>query len=365
MPPVESAGAGCDVVRLAAVVPLSGSLGLCGPSALACARLGVDEVNLRGGILGREVEIVVVDGGRRPGEVADEVAAGVEHGRVEAVVGMHTSDVRVAVSRRLGGTVPYVYTPPYEGGERTPGVILIGETPDQQLQPVIERLVSTRHAQRWFLVGNDYVWPRRTHASAASFLKRCGGQVVGERFVPMGSTNFGELVETIVRSRSQAVLLSLVGADQIAFHRQIAQHPGASGLVRLSTSLEENVLLGMGGDDSGDVYAAMGYFASLATDASLSFLGRYVAAYGDEAPPLSAHGQSAYEGVLALEAMAAQARSLRVRDLVRAGQGATFTGARGARTVSGNHVPQPVYLARAEGLDLPVVSTVRQAAGHI
>lgn len=365
MPPVESPGAGCDVVRLAAVVPLSGSLGLCGPSALACVRLGVDEVNHRGGILGREVEIVVVDGGRSPGEVAQEVAVGVARGCVEAVLGMHTSDVRVAVSRRLGGTVPYVYTPPYEGGERTPGVFLVGETPDQQLQPVIERLVTTRGAKRWFLVGNDYVWPRRTHASASSFLRQCGGQVVGERFVPMGSTDFGELVEALVRSRSQAVLLSLVGADQIAFHRQLTQHPGSSGLVRLSTSLEENVLLGMGGDDSGDVYAAMGYFASLATDASLSFLGRYVAAYGDEAPPLSAHGQSAYEGVLALEAMAAQARSLRVRDLVRAGRGASFTGARGARTVSGSHVPQPVYLARAEGLDLQVVSAVRQTTAHL
>ncbi len=356
MPPAEELARQDDVVRVAAVVPLSGSLGLCGPSALACARLAADEVNARGGLLGREVQLDVVDGGRDPEDVAREVAARLDRREVQAVVGMHTSDVRVAIGRRLRGRVPYVYTPPYEGGERTPGVFLVGETPDQQLRPVLDHLVVRRRARRWFLLGNDYVWPRLTHLGAAAYLRRCGGEVVGERFVPLGTTDFAAVVDAVVRSGADAVLLSLVGADQVALHRGLSEHAGAAGLVRLSTSLEENVLLGMGGDDSGDLYAAMGYFASLATDDSLSFLGRYVAAYGDEAPALNAHGQSTYEGVLALEALVRRARSLAVPDLAAAGPGASFTGARGHRTVAGTHVAQRVYLARAEGLDLQVVA---------
>ena len=49
-------------------------------------------------------------------------------GDVDALVGMHTSPVRQRIVRAVGGQLPFVYTPLYEGGERTPGVFAIGET---------------------------------------------------------------------------------------------------------------------------------------------------------------------------------------------------------------------------------------------
>ena len=53
--------------------------------------------------------------------------------------------------------------PVYEGGERAPGVFMVGETPPRQLKPAIHWLAEQRGARRWYLVGNDYVWPHVSH----------------------------------------------------------------------------------------------------------------------------------------------------------------------------------------------------------
>ncbi len=126
-----------DTLDVAFVVPSSGPSGIYGPSCWASGRLAVSEINDGGGILGREVRLLPVDGGRRPHEVAEEVGSLVASGAVGAVAGWHTSAVRQAVVPRLQGRVAYVYTALYEGGECTPGVFLTGETPAGQLLPAL------------------------------------------------------------------------------------------------------------------------------------------------------------------------------------------------------------------------------------
>lgn len=131
-------------IRIGLIVPVSGVLGLMGPCAINCAVLASEEVNARGGVLGRPVELVLIDGGRPAGQVAAEVAGLVRSGTVQGVAGAHASDVRVAVVAAIAGRVPFVYAPPYEGGGRAPGVYFLGETPDRQLAPGIERLAGPR-----------------------------------------------------------------------------------------------------------------------------------------------------------------------------------------------------------------------------
>src|SRR5688572_8802223 len=98
-------GAVAGSVRVALVVPVSGTLGLIGPGAVNCADLAVQEINEGGGLLGRTVELTLVDGGRSPRDVAADVAALVRTGEEHAVVGVHPSDVRVALVGAIGGTV--------------------------------------------------------------------------------------------------------------------------------------------------------------------------------------------------------------------------------------------------------------------
>jgi urea transport system substrate-binding protein len=343
-------------VRIGVVVPTCGTLGLLAPSVLNCAALAAAELNAAGGILGRPVELMLVDGGRPPEVVAAEVRRLVRAKALTAVVGTHASDVRVALASVLGGTVPYVYTPPYEGGERTPGTFLLGETPQRQLRPALDRLLAGR-ARRWLLLGNDYVWPRRVHAAARPHLARAGAVVVGERYVPRGGADADALVELVAAARVDAVLLSLVGSDLVLFNRAFARSAMAGRVTRVCAALEENGLLGAGGDATGELYATMGYFAALSTDASLAFAERYTARFGPHAPVLNGHAQGAYDGVQLLAALARRAGTLTVPAVDAVADGTRVDGGRGTFVMHDRHAVQPVYLARADGLDFEVVTS--------
>jgi ABC-type branched-subunit amino acid transport system substrate-binding protein len=120
---------------VALVVPLQGPAGVFGPSCELCARLAAEEVNADGGVLGRELRFVVVDGARQPTEVAERIDRLLTARAVEAITGWHISAVRNAVAPRIAGRAPYVYTPLYEGGEHRPGVFLTGETPTARCCP--------------------------------------------------------------------------------------------------------------------------------------------------------------------------------------------------------------------------------------
>jgi ABC-type branched-subunit amino acid transport system substrate-binding protein len=344
-----------QALRVGVVVPTSGTLGLLAPSAINCASLAAAELNAAGGILGRPVELVVVDGGRGPDAVAGEVASLVRDGALAALVGTHASDVRVALARALGGAVPYVYTPPYEGGERTAGVFLLGETPQRQLRPALDWLLA-RRARRWLLLGNDYVWPRRVHAAAGRHLVRAGAHVAGEWYVPRGGADAAALVEAVTAARVDAVVLSLVGSDLVAFNRAFAASPLGGRVARVCPALEENGLLGAGGDGTGELYAAMGYFAAVATEESLAFGARYTARFGPCAPVLNGHGQGAYDGLQVLAALSRRAGSLAVPALDAVADGTVVAGGRGRFVVRDRHAEQPVYLARADGLDFDVIA---------
>lgn len=333
-------------VRVALIVPVSGVLGLMGPCAINCAVLAAEEVNDRGGVLGRPIELVLVDGGRPARVVAAEVSELVRSGTVRAAVGAHASDVRVEVVAAIAGRVPFVYAPPYEGGGRAPGVYFLGETPDRQLAPGIEWLAGARRARRWYLLGNDYIWPRLVHASARGRLREAGASVVGESLVANGGA--APLLERVAEARPDAILLTLIGSDLIDFNRAYAD----SGLsaARLCGALEEHGLLGIGGDATGGLYASMGYFRDLPTTAGLGFAQRYAARFGQDAPLLNAHGHGCYEAVAMLAALSARAGSLAVPALDAAADGATITSARGTVTLLDRQVRHPVHLGRADGL---------------
>ncbi|MFC5825369.1 substrate-binding domain-containing protein [Nonomuraea insulae] len=345
--PLEARLLPSDSVRIGLIVPVSGVLGLMGPCAINCAVLAAEEINDRGGMLGRRVELVLIDGGRPARVVAAEVGALVRSGTVAAVAGAHASDVRVEAVAAIAGRVPFVYAPPYEGGGRAPGVYFLGETPGRQLAPGIEWLVGTRRARRWYLLGNDYIWPRLVHASARERLRAAGVTVVGESFVRHGEAV--RHLDRVAGARPDAVLLTLIGSDLMAFNRAYAA--AGLGAARLCGALEEHGLLGIGGDTTGELYASMGYFRDLATEAGLDFAGRYAARFGDDAPMLNAHGHGCYEAVAMLAALCARAGSLAVPALDAVADGATITSARGTLTLLDRQVRHPVHLARADGLE--------------
>lgn len=342
-------------LRVGLLIPLSGPAGLWGPLAHKCAILAVDEINARGGVLGREIQLVLSDAGGAPAAVAKAARALVDQHGVEAIVGMHISATRVAIARALAGRVPFVYTPLYEGGERSPGVFAIGETPEQQLRPAITWLAERRQARRWYLIGNDYVWPRILHATGKHYIAACGGEVVGEEYVPLGRDAFAASLARIRAARPHAVMVSLVGGDGVAFHRSFAAAGMAQDYLRLSNALDENALLGVGADNAENLFAASGYFAALPTRENQGFVERYHSSFGASAPMLSALGQSCYEGFRFYAALTAHAGSLAVAALDAAADGFAYEGARGTVIMRDKRVAMTNYLAAADGLDFRII----------
>ncbi len=326
-----------DVLRIGLAVPSSGVIGLTGPAGLAAAILAAEEVNAAELLGRREVRLVPIDAGRSPDHVAAEVSTLVAAGALDAVCGYHTSDVHRRIERVTTGRVPYLFTPPHEGGRRLPGVALLGESPREQLAPVMARL-GTRSLRRWALIGNDYIWPREVHQAARSLVRRSGGRVVLDALVPIGAVPVERLLAALHARRVQAVLLSLVGRDLATFNRAFAEAGIAGRVVRASGALEETGLLEIGGDDSGELYAAMSWFASDSWDGLPQ---RFAARWGITGPQLGAYAQGCYRGVHAVAVLAAQHR-LHSADL----QGA----------VDDLHLAARSRLARADGFDLQPVA---------
>lgn len=343
---------------VALVIPLHGPAGMLGPSAELCAQLGAGELNDGHGLLGRELRLTVVDGSLPPRQVADEVEALVVGGRVDAVAGLHISAVRQALAPRIASRVPYVYSALYEGGERTPGVFLTGETPHLQLRPAIRWLVQTLGVRRWVVVGDDYVWPRRSAARARRYLQECGAQLVDEVFVPLGTVDFAGALQRVERSDGDAVLMLLVGEDAVQFNRGFAELGLDGRCCRLSPLMAEQMLLASGAEATKGLYLAAGYFESLITTSSLDFGARFTRRFGVDAPALNSLGESCYEAVRLLAALLARAGTTEVGAVCAVADTVHYEGARGPVRLRHNHLEQPVYLARADGLEFDVIATL-------
>jgi len=149
-------------VDIALVIPRSGSAGIYGPSCEACADLAIADLNATSGLLGRQVRLRIVDGSRPPTVVAEQVGRLIDEGAIDAVSGWHISPVRQAIARVTANRVPYVYGPLYEGGERTPGLFLTGETPSRQLLPLGGR-PAPRSSRRAVAPGTQPVRYRCPH----------------------------------------------------------------------------------------------------------------------------------------------------------------------------------------------------------
>jgi ABC-type branched-subunit amino acid transport system substrate-binding protein len=318
-----------------------------GPSAIACARLAAEEINRSGGLLDLEVQLRLIDSADEQAGFPEAAAQALEDGEIDGIVGMHTSAVRQRLLERMGAPVPYIYTPLYEGGEHTPGVYAIGETPQNQLRPAIHALSRLLRLRRWVLLGNDYVWPHVSHALAHGYIREAGGEVTADMYLPLGTRDFEPVLARLAATNADGLLLSLVGQDAVEFNRQF----GAEGklmrrMVRLSCAIEENGLLAIGARSTEGLYATAGYFSGLQSDANTAFRERYYGMYGDRAPTLNTVGQSTYEGLHFLAALMDR-RRVHPR---RPGLGAfAYRSAREATYLDNDNAYTPMYLARADG----------------
>lgn len=351
-----------NCIEILNIVPQQGPGGIFAPSCEAAISLAVEEINSGPGILGRELRATHIDGGREPHEVAEEVSALLATGMVHAVTGWHTSAVRKAVSRVTAGRVPYLFATDHEGGnESPPGLFMVGSDPGRQILPALRWLRRELGARRWAIIGNDYVWPRRTADAVRAELGERGAAALErfiplEMFVPLGTRDFEGFLSDPRLDTVDGVIVLLVGADVARFNRQFARLGRDERQLRVSPAVDDNVLLAGGRGANRNLYVPSSFFVN--GPGGRDRLARYRRLHGEFAPALTNFSNTEYEAIRTLRAMVTAAGSLDVRRLHAAVEGAVLETPSGRIGFDGNQVVLPGYIARAEGVSFEILDRI-------
>lgn len=307
----------------------------------AAAELAAAEIDAAGGVAGRIVEFVHVDGSGDPAAVAATIGTLLESGSIDAVTGWHLSNARQAIAKVVGGRVPYVYAAAYEGGERSDGVLCSGEVPGDQVVASLHWLRAEERLRQWFIVGNDYVWPRGTAAATRVGLRDTGIEILGERFLPLDTHEpacWDRVLNEIVRSGAHGVISLLVGSDAVRFNRAFGDKGLDATITRFSPFTDETVILASGADATANLFVSAGWFAGLDSASAVEFAAGFGRAFDlvngigpaeeSVAPPLAPWPRRRTPGsTCSRGSPAARCRRSRMRDALSAnGDGTRPTG---------------------------------------
>jgi len=352
-----------DPFKIGLFYAASGPAALFGPTQKASAELAVEQINKDGGIMGRQIQLLLADAGGPPAESTKTAVRLMLNEKCDLFIGSHDSATREALVSTIKARIPYIYTPVYEGGECAPNTYVLADTPDQQVRPTIELLTKEKGVKSVYLIGNDYVWPRKTNDRVKQYLTAGGGKVIGEEYVPLGAPNkFEEVVTRIKGAKPDAVVITLVGADNVNFNRTFAGFGLAKDIRRASMLLEENTLLGIGAENSAELYNCMSYFSTVPGATHDAFKAAYKAKFGEKAPVLSIIGVDCYAGVMCAKALVEKAKGTDATALMTASEGLTFTTATGPVTMRNRHPDKPMYLAQCEGAAFKVIKSYDNVA---
>jgi urea transport system substrate-binding protein len=348
---------GMSKLQIGLLVPRQGAAGLWALSAEACAAMAVHEINTAGGILRREVELSVRDAGPSADSAADAAAELVELDEADMLVGMFPSYARRSVMASIGGKVPFIYTPQFEGWEVSNRVVTTGETSRELLEPAIFWLMQEKRVQRFYLCGSNYIWPRSLFAMAKALIKSGGGTVVGEEYLNVDDHDYTSMLSHIKHSGAHAVLPHFLGSNSIEFNREFVAAGLAPKMLRFASNVDETIVYGLGENATENLFVSSAYFSSVKSLNNASFLERYHSFYGEAPPPVNAYGESCYEGVYSCAALATSSgaidHTLFVSSLGSVRQTITARGGDRMPMVGTRH---PIYFADVDGLDIRILS---------
>ncbi|MCW5676197.1 MAG: transporter substrate-binding protein [Xanthobacteraceae bacterium] len=205
----------------------------------------IEQLNERGGLLGRPVEAVIMNPRSDWKLYADQARSMFADHKVAAIFGCWTSASRKQVLPIVEWANGILFYPSqYEGEEQSPNIFYTGGTPRQQALPAIDYL-RRMHRRKFFLVGTDYIYPRTTNAIIRSYLAQAGisGEDVQEVFAPFGQTEWKNTVADLRRfavGGESAVISTLSGDSNVHFYREFARAGlTAEALPVLSLSIGE------------------------------------------------------------------------------------------------------------------------------
>jgi urea transport system substrate-binding protein len=244
----------------------------------------IEEINGKGGVMGRKLEAVVVDPASNWPLFAEKARQLITQDKVAATFGCWTSVSRksvLPVFEELNGLL--FYPVQYEGEELSKNVFYTGAAPNQQAIPAVEYLMGKQGgaAKRWVLLGTDYVYPRTTNKILRAFLKSKGvdEKDIDESYTPFGHSDYQTIVANVKKFSTggkTAVVSTINGDSNVPFYKELGnQGLKATDVPVVAFSVGEEELRGVDTKPLVGHLAAWNYFMSVKNPENEKFIKMY------------------------------------------------------------------------------------------
>lgn len=269
-----------DTIKVGVLHSLSGTMAISETTLKDTVLMLVEEQNKKGGLLGKQLEAVVVDPASDWPLFAEKARELLTKDKVDVVFGCWTSVSRksvLPVFEELNGLL--FYPVQYEGEESSKNVFYTGAAPNQQAIPAVDYLKDELGVERWVLAGTDYVYPRTTNKILEAYLKQNGvaAEDIMINYTPFGHSDWQSIVSDIKRfgsaGKKTAVVSTINGDANVPFYKELGnQGVAAEDIPVIAFSVGEEELSGIDTKPLVGHLAAWNYFMSVDDPANAAFI---------------------------------------------------------------------------------------------
>jgi urea transport system substrate-binding protein len=274
-----------DTIKVGVLHSLSGTMAISETVLKDTVLMAIDEINAKGGVLGKKLEPVVVDPASNWPLFAEKAKQLITQDKVAVTFGCWTSVSRKSVLPVFEETNALLFYPvQYEGEELSKNVFYTGAAPNQQAIPAVEYLMSKDGggAKRWVLLGTDYVYPRTTNKILRAFLKSKGiaDADIMEEYTPFGHSDYQTIIAKIKKfageGKKTAVVSTINGDSNVPFYKELGnQGLKATDVPVVAFSVGEEELRGVDTKPLVGHLAAWNYFQSIKNPTNDEFIKKW------------------------------------------------------------------------------------------
>ena len=348
-------------ITVGLIADQSGPLSFVGQANANVARMVIGDINAKGGLLGRHVELLIEDS-QTTDAVAAAAAAKFVALDVDLIIGGIYSSTRQAIKGEAveKGRKLYIYPEQYEGEESDPYIFCTGPVPHQQVEPFIPWLMKETGAKKFYLPSADYIWPRVMNRKVREVVTANGGEIVGEEYFALDHNDYRATVERIKSTGAEVVFNTTVPPGVSSFLEQLHATGFAERGGRLvCTYFDENFLKMVPAPLVEGLYSCLDYYHGVSDAFSKNLLNQYETLYPGQATFTAGSACSGlYRGLRLWEAAVNEAGTIAQDDVIRALDHATIAqgpGGAAAMMPGQHHLRMNMYIAQASGGRFSVV----------
>jgi ABC-type branched-subunit amino acid transport system substrate-binding protein len=354
-----------DPIKVGVIADQSGPLSFVGLANANVARMVIGDINAKGGLLGRYVELHLEDSATDDAVAAAKAEKLVERDQVDVILGGIYSSTRQAIKQPavVEGETLYIYPEQYEGQESDPLIFCTGPVPAQQVDPFIPWLMRETGARTFYLPSADYIWPRVLNERVKEVVTANGGTIVGEEYHPLDHLDYRATVDRIASTGADVVFNTLVPPGLTPFFEQLHESGFTSrGGQLVCTYFDENFLNMVPAAHVEGLYSCLDYYQAVSDPFSQELLAQYDALYPGDAEFTGGGACSGlYRGLRFWAAAVTEAGSLRQADVIAAldhAQIAEGPGGPAAMAPGEHHTRMNMYIAQARAGRFEIVESL-------